>query len=219
MPDYKQIQLRDPILNVFSKSVYRKHIEAGKTFGSSEVLIINDNLPYDPVYMYVTNGDPASKLPVASEDYVGIVFCGYNANTQNYNFYTVTNNDGIYSWTTKSITSDSITYDGKTLTEIIQRVPILDSDMLLSIHNIPTAAIRELLITEGTLPECVDKVVQKTSLPDDIVYTSGATMKGNLVANGGTDYSVPKVRNIIINTSNPSSSIGNDGDIYIKYTV
>ena len=45
---------------------------------------------------------------------------------------------------------------------------------------------------------------------------SGDTMKGALVAQNNTNYSVAQVRNIFISTADPSG--GASGDIWIKYT-
>ena len=44
-------------------------------------------------------------------------------------------------------------------------------------------------------------------------------MTGALIAGGTLDPATAQVRNILVGTSEPDSSAGNDGDIYIQYTV
>ena len=46
---------------------------------------------------------------------------------------------------------------------------------------------------------------------------SGGTMTGKLIAQNNTDYTVKQVRNIFISTSAPTSSDGDNGDIWLVY--
>lgn len=47
---------------------------------------------------------------------------------------------------------------------------------------------------------------------------SGGTMTGKLIAQSNTDYTIAQVRNIIISTEEPSTDVGSNGDIWIRYT-
>ena len=46
---------------------------------------------------------------------------------------------------------------------------------------------------------------------------SGGTMTGALIAGGTLDPATAQVRNILLGTTEPDPSAGNDGDIYIQY--
>ena len=49
------------------------------------------------------------------------------------------------------------------------------------------------------------------------VNKSGDTMTGQLVAQNNIAYSTAQVRNVILSTSEPTSSDGGNGDIWIVY--
>ena len=67
------------------------------------------------------------------------------------------------------------------------------------------------LYTHGTFYYCSDNTINL----DDYVQKSGATMTGKLVAKADNTYNIPMVRNIILSTSEPDSSQGSNGDIWI----
>lgn len=50
--------------------------------------------------------------------------------------------------------------------------------------------------------------------PADI---NGGTFTETLVAKNTDDLGVRQIRNIIVGTSNPSSALGSDGDVYLKF--
>ena len=52
----------------------------------------------------------------------------------------------------------------------------------------------------------------------NLISTSGATMAGALVAQNNTNYTTKQVRNVVFSTSEPTSSDGANGDIWIKYS-
>lgn len=52
----------------------------------------------------------------------------------------------------------------------------------------------------------------------NLISTSGATMAGALVAQNNTNYTTKQVRNVVFSTSDPTSSDGGNGDIWIKYS-
>ena len=49
------------------------------------------------------------------------------------------------------------------------------------------------------------------------VDRTGDTMQGQLIAQNNIAYTTPQVRNIILSTSEPTSTDGNNGDIWIVY--
>lgn len=52
---------------------------------------------------------------------------------------------------------------------------------------------------------------------ENAVKLNGDTMTGKLIAQSNTDYGVRQVRNIIVSNSDPDPSIGQSGDIWLKY--
>jgi hypothetical protein len=52
----------------------------------------------------------------------------------------------------------------------------------------------------------------------DYVGKSGTTMTGALVAQNNTNYTTAQVRNVVFSTSEPTSSQGGNGDIWIVYS-
>jgi hypothetical protein len=71
----------------------------------------------------------------------------------------------------------------------------------------------------------VDSVNGKTGVvvldSDDVgaLPISGGTMTGTLVAQNNTAYTTKQVRNIFLSTGDPTSSVGANGDIWIKYST
>lgn len=57
-----------------------------------------------------------------------------------------------------------------------------------------------------------------SALANNKLNKSGGTMTGILTAQNNTSYTTKQVRNIILSTSEPTSSDGANGDIWIKYT-
>ena len=53
---------------------------------------------------------------------------------------------------------------------------------------------------------------------NNYVPKSGITMTGPLVAQSNTNYTTAQVRNIIMSTSAPTATDGNNGDIWIQYS-
>ena len=57
-----------------------------------------------------------------------------------------------------------------------------------------------------------------TNLTNNKLDKSGGTLTGALVAQNNSNYTTKQVRNVILSTSEPTSSDGENGDIWIKYT-
>ena len=57
-----------------------------------------------------------------------------------------------------------------------------------------------------------------TNLTNNKLDKSGGTLTGALVAQNNSNYTTKQVRNVILSTSEPTSSDGANGDIWIKYT-
>ena len=72
--------------------------------------------------------------------------------------------------------------------------------------------ISQITTTDGVTHSVKDTVARTTK-----VNKSGDTMTGQLVAQNNVAYSTAQVRNIILSTSEPTSTDGNNGDIWIVY--
>lgn len=58
-----------------------------------------------------------------------------------------------------------------------------------------------------------------TDLSNNKLNISRGTMTGTLIAHNNANYSTKQVRNIILSTSDPNPSDGDNGDIWIKYSL
>ncbi len=65
-----------------------------------------------------------------------------------------------------------------------------------------------LALTDDLTPKADD---------NEVVHKAGDTMTGQLIAQNNIAYTTAQVRNIILSTSEPTSTDGNNGDIWIVY--
>lgn len=69
----------------------------------------------------------------------------------------------------------------------------------------------------GNVQESVQNLQdQFVQVVNNVVYKTGDTMTGALVAQNNTNYTTAQVRNVIISTADPSG--GSNGTLWIKYT-
>jgi hypothetical protein len=72
--------------------------------------------------------------------------------------------------------------------------------------------ISQITTTDGVTHDIKDATARTTK-----VNKSGDTMTGQLVAQNNVAYTTAQVRNIILSTSEPTSTDGANGDIWIVY--
>ena len=72
--------------------------------------------------------------------------------------------------------------------------------------------ISQITTTDGVTHDVKDTTARLTK-----VNKSGDTMTGQLIAQNNVAYSTAQVRNIILSTSEPTSTDGANGDIWIVY--
>ena len=75
-----------------------------------------------------------------------------------------------------------------------------------------TSDISQIMTTDGVTHDLKDATARTTK-----VNKSGDTMTGQLVAQNNVAYTTAQVRNIILSTSEPTSTDGANGDIWIVY--
>ena len=56
-----------------------------------------------------------------------------------------------------------------------------------------------------------------SKIKESKINKTGGTFEGVVKAQNNTSYSTAQLRNVILSTSDPSGSVGNNGDIWIKY--
>lgn len=74
--------------------------------------------------------------------------------------------------------------------------------------------ISQITTTDGVTHTVKDATARATK-----VNKSGDTMTGQLIAQNNVAYSTAQVRNIILSTSEPASTDGANGDIWIVYNA
>ena len=99
----------------------------------------------------------------------------------------------------------------------IETTTLINADTLQGHAASYFATEADVSALETVVDGNTDDIITLQSSVNGKVSKSGDTMTGALVAQNNTNYSVAQVRNIIISTSDPSG--GNNGDIWIKYTL
>ena len=77
------------------------------------------------------------------------------------------------------------------------------------------------IVTNTAYNSSSNKIATMTDISSSLsnyVSKSGTTMTGALVAQNNTDYTTAQVRNVTFSTSEPTSSQGGNGDIWIVYS-
>lgn len=77
---------------------------------------------------------------------------------------------------------------------------------------------RKVTVLDQSIGDIPDQINQVNAALGMKLDKSGGTMTGALIAKSSADANVAQVRNIIISTDEPSTDVGSDGDIWIRYT-
>lgn len=121
------------------------------------------------------------------------------------------------------------TFDGHTVDEFLLKTDVVNN-LTSEATNVPLSAAQGKILNDtisgmqtsvgqiSGISESVTTLESEVSVLDsEKLDVSGGTLTGALVAQSNTNYSVRQVRNIIISTSEPTSSDGQDGDIWFVY--
>ena len=122
------------------------------------------------------------------------------------------------------------TFDGHTVEEFLLKTDVVNN-LTSEAMNIPLSAAQGKVLNDtisgmqtsvgqiSGISESVTTLESEVSVLDsEKLDVSGGTLTGALVAQSNTNYSVRQVRNIIISTSEPTSSDGQNGDIWLVYS-
>lgn len=101
------------------------------------------------------------------------------------------------------------TFDGHTVSEFVLKTNVVNN-LTSTATNVPLSAAQGKALN--------DKISTINTTASNALQKSGGTLTGALVAQSNTNYTTKQVRNVILSTSEPTSSDGANGDIWIKYT-
>ena len=101
------------------------------------------------------------------------------------------------------------TFEGHQVDEFVLKIDVVNN-LTSTATNVPLSAAQGKALN--------DKIATATTTASNALPKSGGTLTGTLVAQSNTNYTTKQVRNVILSTSEPTSSDGANGDIWIKYT-
>lgn len=109
------------------------------------------------------------------------------------------------------------TFGGYTTDDFVLKTDVVNTLTSSEIQS-PLSANQGRILNESILANTsnITNLLGEISNKVDI---NGATMVGALIAQSNTNYSVGQVRNIYLSTSEPTTDVGNNGDIWIVYEV
>ena len=112
------------------------------------------------------------------------------------------------------------TFEGHQVGEFVLKTDVVNN-LTSTATNVPLSAAKgkalkdNLDAIQGSTSENSTNI---TNLTNNKLDKSGGTLTGALVAQNNSNYTTKQVRNVILSTSEPTSSDGANGDIWIKYT-
>ena len=119
------------------------------------------------------------------------------------------------------------TFEGHQVGEFVLKTDVVNN-LTSTATNVPLSAAQGKALNDSVnaindgvnaIQDGVNTIQDDISaLADNKLNKSGGTMTGILTAQNNTSYTTKQVRNVILSTSEPTSSDGANGDIWIKYT-
>lgn len=101
------------------------------------------------------------------------------------------------------------TFEGHQVGEFVLKTDVVNN-LTSTATNVPLSAAQGKALN--------DKIAAAQTAANDALPKSGGTLIGIVAAQSNTDYTTKQIRNVILSTSEPTSSDGANGDIWIKYT-
>ena len=117
------------------------------------------------------------------------------------------------------------TFDGHTVDEFLLKTDVVNN-LTSEATNVPLSAAQGKALNDslttiqsqvGGISSLESEVESLSTEVDSKLGLSGGTMTGALVAQSNSNYTTRQVRNVILSTSEPTSSDGQDGDIWFVY--
>ena len=101
------------------------------------------------------------------------------------------------------------TFEGHQVGEFVLKTDVVNN-LTSTVTNVPLSAAQGKALN--------DKIATAQTAANDALPKSGGTLTGIVTAQSNADYTTKQIRNVILSTSEPTSSDGANGDIWIKYT-
>lgn len=101
------------------------------------------------------------------------------------------------------------TFEGHQVGEFVLKTDVVNN-LTSTATNVPLSAAQGKALN--------DKIATAQTAANNALPKSGGTLTGIVAAQSNTAYTTKQIRNVILSTSEPTSSDGANGDIWIKYT-
>ena len=101
------------------------------------------------------------------------------------------------------------TFEGHQVNEFVLKTDVVDN-LTSTATDVPLSAAQGKVLN--------DKIATAQTTVSDALPKSGGTLTGIVAAQSNTYYTTKQIRNVILSTSEPTSSDGANGDIWIQYT-
>lgn len=101
------------------------------------------------------------------------------------------------------------TFEGHQVGEFVLKTDVVNNLTSMA-TNVPLSAAQGKALN--------DKIATAQTAANNALPKSGGILTGIVAAQSNTDYTTKQIRNVILSTSEPTSSDGANGDIWIKYT-
>lgn len=108
------------------------------------------------------------------------------------------------------------TFDGHTVNEFVLKTDIVNN-LTTTTTNVPLSANQGKVLNDS-IAQVNSTISTLSNTVNNKLDKSGGTLTGQLVAQGNTNYTTGQVRNIYLSTSEPTSSDGQNGDVWFVYS-
>ena len=212
--NFKQITLPNGDVG----TVYDEEAQSIAAAASSNATKINNNLNNN-TYSFLTykdNTHTEAQIKALTSAKVGDFYIASDTGTAWVCVTAINGTASASSWEK----AGSSTFEGHQVGEFVLKTDVVNN-LTSTATNVPLSAAQgkalkdNLDAIQGSTSENSTNI---TNLTNNKLDKSGGTLTGALVAQNNSNYTTKQVRNVILSTSEPTSSDGANGDIWIKYT-
>lgn len=208
--NFKQITLPNGDVG----TVYDEEAQGIAAAASSNATKINNNLNNN-TYRFLTYKDSThteAQIKALTSAKVGDFYIASDTGTAWVCVTAINGTASASSWEKAGSSAD--------VSAFVLKTDVVDN-LTSTATNVPLSAAQgkalkdNLDVIQGSTSENSTNI---TNLTNNKLDKSGGTLTGALVAQNNSNYTTKQVRNVILSTSEPTSSDGANGDIWIKYT-
>lgn len=212
--NFKQITLPNGDVG----TVYDEEAQSIAAAASSNATKINNNLNNN-TYSFLTykdNTHTEAQIKALTSAKVGDFYIASDTGTAWVCVTAINGTASASSWEK----AGSSAFEGHQVGEFVLKTDVVNN-LTSTATNVPLSAAQGKALKDN-----LDAIQESTSenstnitnLTNNKLDKSGGTLTGALVAQNNSNYTTKQVRNVILSTSEPTSSDGANGDIWIKYT-